>query len=195
MNASPTDLAQLCESLLTDVREGNEGAWERMLDEFGPMVLAAARRVGLRGDDVDDVFQTTWMALHKSVGRIREPAALAAWVGTTARREALRVARRQPSTVVDPETLNQQETAGTEADPADSMEAMELRSLVHEGLGTLDDRCQDLLRRLFFAPESPKYQDIAEALQMKVGSIGPTRIRCLAKLAAWFEEQRAGGLG
>jgi RNA polymerase sigma factor (sigma-70 family) len=194
MNASPTDLAQLCESLLTDVREGNEGAWERMLDEFGPMVLAAARRVGLRGDDVDDVFQTTWMALHRSVGRIREPAALAAWVGTTARREALRVARRQPSTV-DPETLSQQETESTEADPADTMEAMELRSLVHEGLETLDDRCQDLLRRLFFAPESPKYQDIAEALQMKVGSIGPTRIRCLAKLAAWLEEQRAGSLG
>jgi DNA-directed RNA polymerase specialized sigma24 family protein len=45
----------------------------------------------------------------------------------------------------------------------------------------LSDGCRRLLRIMIAAPPPP-YADIAAALDMPVGSIGPTRARCLATL-------------
>ncbi|RKY19930.1 MAG: sigma-70 family RNA polymerase sigma factor [Planctomycetota bacterium] len=195
MAATQTELTQLCQTLLEDIRTQASGAWERMLDEFGPMVLAAAHRTGLRGADAEDVFQSTWMALHRSVARIREPAALAAWVAVTARREAIRVWTRRPTTI-DPDSIAEQDQPEqNEPEPLDTLASLELRGQVHDGLEMLDVRCRELLVKLFFSPESPSYNDISAALGMRVGSVGPTRLRCLAKLATILERLRLEGPG
>lgn len=182
------DLAHRCETLLEDIRSESPGAWERLLDAFGPLVLSLARGAGLGKADAEDAFQTTWLALHRSIPRIREPAALAAWIGSTARREAWRVARRRSITsdLSDLQPGSDEQTDHT--DPLLALQQLERSQAVQEGLAAIDARCRDLLQRLFFAPESPRYEDIASAMGMKIGSVGPTRIRCLGKLAAWFDE-------
>jgi len=58
-------------------------------------------------------------------------------------------------------------------------------------IGRLPKRCQDLLRIIAFAPR-PDYTAVAAALGMRVGSIGPTRGRCLAKLRALLAADAAG---
>jgi hypothetical protein len=45
----------------------------------------------------------------------------------------------------------------------------------------MPDRCQRLLLVLMTDPP-PSYQDVAETLSMPIGSIGPTRARCLERL-------------
>jgi len=57
------------------------------------------------------------------------------------------------------------------------------RRVLWVAIGRLSKRCQDLLRIIAFAPR-PDYAAVAAALGMPVGSIGPTRGRCLAKLRA-----------
>lgn len=181
------DLALRCQALLQAVREGQDDAWANMLDEFGGLVFSVAHGAGLRGADAEDAYQTTWLALHRSLPGIREPGALVAWISTTARRESWRLSkRRRGQTDLEP-FLEQAADQAVDASPLDEMQRLEQRQAVRQGLATLDERCQDLLNRLFFAPESPRYEDVATAMKMKTGSVGPTRIRCLSKLAQWLE--------
>jgi RNA polymerase sigma factor (sigma-70 family) len=186
LRGESSSLAATCERLLADVRADRPGAWERMLDQFGEMVLAVPLEMRLDRPDAEDVFQATWLALHRSVPRIREPGALAAWILTTARREALAVLRGRSRRPAD-ERDGHEPLADPADDPARLLETLERRRQVHEGLATLGARCRELLTRLYFAPTGSSYADIAAALDMKVGSVGPTRIRCLARLAEWLE--------
>jgi RNA polymerase sigma factor (sigma-70 family) len=180
-------LAQRCQDLLSDVRDGHDEAWERLLDEFGGLVFSVAHGAGLRGADAEDAYQATWLALHRSLPRIREPGALVAWISTTARRESWRLSKqRRGQTDLEP-FLGHTADEAVAASPLDELQQLEQRESVQQGLKTLDARCQDLLQRLFFAPESPRYEEVAKAMKMKIGSVGPTRIRCLGKLALWLE--------
>lgn len=182
------ELAQRCHDLLADVRSDEANAWEHLLDEFGALVMSVAHRAGLRGADAEDAYQATWMALHRSLRHIREPGALVAWISTTARRESWRISKRQ-RTAADPDQLaDAGRNSGVEPSPVDELQQLERRQLVQNGLAAIDERCQELLERLFFEAGSPRYEDVAAAMEMKVGSVGPTRLRCLAKLARWLDE-------
>jgi RNA polymerase sigma factor (sigma-70 family) len=181
-----TRLAETCGRLLADIRASRPGAWERMLDQFGEMVLAVPLEMRLDRADAEDVFQATWMALHRSVPRIREPGALAGWILTTARRESLAVLRSRSRLPAERKDGHEPPT-----DPADEpvrmLQTLERRRMVQDGLLALTERCRELLTRLYFGPDTPNYSDIATALRMKIGSIGPTRMRCLARLAEWID--------
>jgi DNA-directed RNA polymerase specialized sigma24 family protein len=126
------------------------------------------------------------MALHRSVPRIREPGALAGWILTTARRESLAVLRSRSRLPAERKDGHEPPT-----DPADEpvrmLQTLERRRMVQDGLLALTERCRELLTRLYFGPDTPNYSDIATALRMKIGSIGPTRMRCLARLAEWID--------
>jgi DNA-directed RNA polymerase specialized sigma24 family protein len=83
---------------------------------------------------------------------------------------------------------------GTEASPEQvildseqSAEEERRRRQVWAAFGALDARCQRLLRVLMATPPL-SYSDVAAALDMRVGSIGPTRKRCLARLRKMLTE-------
>jgi len=59
--------------------------------------------------------------------------------------------------------------------------AAEEQRALWAALRTLDTRCQELLRIVAFV-RRPDYDLVAERLQMRRGSVGPTRLRCLDKL-------------
>jgi len=182
------ELAQRCHDLLADVRSGRANAWEHLLDEFGALVMSVAHGAGLRGADAEDAYQATWMALHRSLSHIREPGALVAWISTTARRESWRISKCQRSAAEPDQLADAGRNKGVEPSPVDELQRLERRQLVQDGLAAIDERCQELLERLFFESGSPRYEDVAAAMEMKVGSVGPTRLRCLAKLARWLDE-------
>lgn len=62
-----------------------------------------------------------------------------------------------------------------------------------DAFGGLTGRCRELLRVLMAAPP-PSYEEVATALGMPVGSIGPTRARCLQRLRAALAGRIRGGL-
>lgn len=188
--AGEAPLADVCASLLSGVREAAPDAWERLIDRFGSLVLSIPVEMGLDRADAEDAFQATWLALHRSLPRIREPGALVAWIMTTARRESLALLRSRAR--ARHEGLENVDALAPLGDhPGDALEDLDRRLLVAEGLRALTERCRELLTELYFRAATPSYVEIAQALRMKVGSIGPTRMRCLAQLADWLEARGA----
>ena len=89
------DLDRLSTGLIEEVRKGTDGAWDRLVQQFEQLVLAVPHELGLSEADCEEVFQLTWISLYQQIHYIRRPGALAAWIVTTARRQAMRLVTRQ----------------------------------------------------------------------------------------------------
>jgi RNA polymerase sigma factor (sigma-70 family) len=170
------DLSQL----LDRCRRNEAGAWAALIDRYAGLVYAIARSHRLDEATCDDVVQVVFATLHRKLESIREPDALPGWIKTSTLRECWRVARTRPSveTVVErPATLD-----------AATLERLEAAQRVREGLDELGGRCRDLLHRLFLSGAESEYQQVAADLGIPVGSIGPTRRRCLEKLGKILDQ-------
>jgi RNA polymerase sigma factor (sigma-70 family) len=158
---------------------GDEGAWNGLVDRFNGLVWAVARAHRLPSADAADVVQTTWLRAVERLDRVNQPERVGAWLATIARNESLRALSQG----------SRQRPAGTElllevADDARVDAALleeERDAALWQAFERLDERCQALLRVLVADP-APSYQEVAAALDMPIGSIGPTRGRCLEKL-------------
>jgi RNA polymerase sigma factor (sigma-70 family) len=174
--------------------DGEQASWDRLVDRYGGLVWSVARSYRLTADDAADVSQTTWLRLVEHLGRLREPERLSAWLVTTAKRECLRVLRsRTRERVLDLEGLAR--THPDDPPPDTRLLAVERSALLMEALSRLGDGCQRLLRVLMATPP-PSYDTVSEALGMPIGSIGPTRARCLTHLRRHLAElgiTQAGG--
>jgi RNA polymerase sigma factor (sigma-70 family) len=171
--------------LLEKATAGDAAAWEALVDEFGGMVWGVARSFGLDAAAASDVAQTTWLRLVEHASAIRDPAALPGWLATTARREALRLIRRSQREVVD--DVSPTTAVDPTADVDDRMDEDRRRQAVVGAFGQLNDACQQLLRLLSVDPPLP-YAVIADMVGRPIGSIGPTRARCLERLRSLCDE-------
>jgi RNA polymerase sigma factor (sigma-70 family) len=175
-------------TLLQACQAGNAEAWEVLVRRYQRLIYAIPRRAGLNDDLTAEVFQQVCVILFEHLGRIEQPERLAGWLATTARRESLRQLRREgrfaTAREYDPEDDGDPLTRL--ADPAllpdEMLERLERQQTVRRALAQIDERCRNLLTMLFYRPEAPLYSEIAAALQISEGSIGPTRARCLQKL-------------
>ena len=165
--------------LLKAAAAGDQGAWDALVQRHTSLLWSIARSYQLSPADAADVVQTTWLRLVEHMDRIADPERLPGWLATTARRECIHLVRRSDRRAEASAELPDLQDDGPAADAAllrDERDAELWRALAR-----LDEFCQRLLRILMAEPP-PAYVDVAAALGMKVGSIGPTRARCLAKL-------------
>lgn len=166
--------------LFTDWRSGNRRAMDELVRLMAPVLWHVVRAYGLERSLAEDVVQSTWLALVRGHEKIADVRAVSSWLTITARREAWKVSkshRRTDATadeILEP-MLPPQES--TEAEVTASDESRRIWAAV----ATLTARCQRLLRVVAF-DDRPDYAAIAADLEMPIGSIGPTRQRCLAKL-------------
>lgn len=173
--AEESDLVQV----VAEARAGCGEAWETLVDRFGGLVAAIARRCRLSDADVAEVCQTTWLRLVENLDRIQQPERLSAWLATTARRESLRIATRRAAVSATDEVYL---IADDEVDPLDAglLRDEQVRT-IRMAAQQLSPRCQRLLG-LLMGDHDLAYKEIAEKLSMPIGSIGPTRGRCLEHL-------------
>lgn len=165
--------------VFSGVRRGDRAASEELVRRFGSLVAAVARRCRLSEADVAEVCQTTWLRLVENLDRIEQPERIGAWLATTARRESLRIATRRANLVAT-DVLSQM--ADTEAELLDAnILKEEQATAIRAAADRLPPRCRRLLG-LLMGPEDLSYKEISEQLAMPVGSIGPTRGRCLEHL-------------
>jgi len=184
MRAGDDELA----ALVHRAAAGEQAAYDALVERFAGLVWRIAQNHRLRPADTADVSQTVWLRLVEQLDRIREPERIGAWLATTARHECLSVLRKGARTLPSEEatfdsSLPMPLLGGGAADAVDSdrLEAAERRRAVREAFASLDERCRMLLALLHNDPPAT-YEEITAALQMPVGSIGPTRQRCLGKL-------------
>jgi RNA polymerase sigma factor (sigma-70 family) len=157
----------------------DERAWEALYARFTPTLRSAARGFRLCPADVDDVVQQTWFAALRHIHTLEKPEAICSWLLVTARREALRTLQRRVREVVTDELP---EHAVPQAAPPESELIKDERSrAVRAAVRRLDGRKQLLLDALLRTPDA-SYVDLAQRLDMPIGSIGPTRERGLERL-------------
>lgn len=181
-------------TLVRACQRGDATAWETLVNRYQRLIYAIPRRAGLDDDQCADVFQRTFATLVEHLDRLDQPARVRAWLVTTAKREAQRTRQKASRTQPLPGDSPDVEHA-TEADlldpaplPDEVAAELEDQHLVRTALAKLDDRCRQLLTLLFYQPEPMPYDQVAVAVGVPLGSIGPTRARCLQKLGRLLKE-------
>jgi len=170
-------------------RDGDQRALDDLVRLMSPVLWHVVRATGLEREPAEDVVQSTWLAMVRSAEGISDPQAVSGWLCTTARREAWRTRKQSTrSTPVEDEALEFR--LPNEESPEAAVVLDDEQRRLWSSLAKLPERCQRLLR-IVAAEQRPDYTRIAADLQMPVGSIGPTRGRCLDKLRA--ELTRTGG--
>lgn len=168
--------------LLRCAADGDQGAWDQLVERYSRLVWAVARGHRLGHADAADVFQTTWLRLVEHAGRLQRPEQLAAWLSTTARHECLRLVRlRQRERADDSISRNDDAAGDARSWPEAAVLLGEERRAVAAAFARLSARCQALLR-LLVADPAPSYAEVSMALGMPIGGIGPNRRRCLDQL-------------
>ena len=168
--------------LVTRARNGDKRAWDALVERYAPLIWSICRRYRLSGADTDDASQTVWLHLVDQLDRLRDPAALAGWLATTTQRECLRVRRAAPRPQAngyapDIEDIPDEHSQISE----EELLTAERNAALREALTCLPPHCQQLVALLLQDPPPP-YAQISATLGIPVGSIGPSRRRCLNKL-------------
>ena len=164
--------------LVAAVRGGDQAAWNRLVDRFAPLVVSVCRKFSLDAHDRDDVAAGVWLRVLERIDTLREPAALPGWIATTTRNECLALLRSRRRTLPTDFDHNLPDDL---PEPGTDLIAELRRQALREAWTGLSERCRKLLGMLFADPPVP-YLEVAARLGVQIGTIGPTRIRCLAVL-------------
>ncbi len=179
-------------ALLQACRNGDTAAWQQVVEKYERLIYAIPLRMGLSRADADDIFQLTFSTLAQNLDVIRDAAKMGGWLATVARRNAWAVLRNQRGelTFADVQADRQPGEADTLLDTATALgapennvtEQWEMSLWLDTGLRQLGERCRELLQSLYLDPNEPSYAEIVQRLGIPLGSIGPTRARCLEQL-------------
>lgn len=162
--------------LLRRAAAGDDAAWREMVARYERLVHATVRSFRVAPGDAEDLFQETFLRLYRHAGSLRDSRALTRWLIVTARNLCLDYLARKRSHA---EVELSNDTAMIEPMPLADMIHLERAQMVREAIQELPERCRDLLWKLYFEQDGPDYQAAAKAFGMPVGSVGPTRMRCL----------------
>lgn len=162
---------------------GDAEAWEQLVDRFGGLIWSICRAHRLSDSDAADAVQLTWLRLLENLDRIRDPRRLGGWLVTTCRRECLAQLRRSRASVATADDHIERMLGESDAPDQRILASDEYASL-WQAFHRLSEWCQQVLKALIVEPEDgpPSYRVVAAQLETAVGSLGPTRARCLVQL-------------
>lgn len=180
---TPTEtLAGRAGAAFAAYQAGDRQRLSELVDLVTPLLWHTVRAQRVGHDQAEDVVQTTWLRLVHHADSIHDPRAVLAWLIVTAKRESWRVVKDARRAQPLPDADGADDVPDTSMDGPESaaLASVEGRVLWRH-IASLSERCKSLLRVVAFS-DRPDYAAVAQALGMPVGSIGPTRGRCLAKL-------------
>src|SRR4051794_21734984 len=170
------DAASL-DALVAAAARGDDAAWNDIVARFGPQLYRIARRSGLGSHEAQDAVQETWLQLLRNLNGLRDPEAVGGWLATTVRHESFRQHRRFGRETPE-QTCPHVETSSIHDDLAE-LSADECRAALERALAWLSPLQRSMMTELL---AETSYTEIARRLDMPIGSIGPTRARCFARL-------------
>jgi len=184
-------LATRAAVMFREYRAGEDAKLGDLVTLVTPILWHTARAQRLDRELAEDVVQSTWLALLRSAESVADPQAILQWLIVSTRREAWRVLKKADR--VEPRDVEADDLVGPAHDlPEEVVLRSDTDSRLWQHIAQLSERCQALLRVIAFA-DRPDYAAVAESLGMPIGSIGPTRGRCLAKLREQLSEDPKWG--
>jgi RNA polymerase sigma factor (sigma-70 family) len=178
------------EELVIACRRNEAAAWDLLVGRYRQLIFTIGRRAGLDEEQAADLMQLVFTILLERIDTIEQPALVGAWLISTSRREAWRLRRHERLAGVSNSESNLGELADGSALPDELVQRLEAQRRLYLALAALDGRCRELLTMLYLRPEAPSYAEIAAALGMREGAVGPTRARCLQKLRRLMADEQ-----
>jgi RNA polymerase sigma factor (sigma-70 family) len=169
------------EALVIACRRNEAAAWDLLVGRYRQLIFTIGRRAGLDEEQAADLLQLVFTILLERIDTSAQPALVGAWLISTSRREAWRLRRRERLAGISDES-GLHELADDSALPDELVQRLEAQRRLYLALDALDGRCRELLTMLYLRADAPSYAEIAAALGMREGAVGPTRARCLQKL-------------
>jgi RNA polymerase sigma factor (sigma-70 family) len=179
------------EALVIACRRNDAAAWDLLVGRYRQLIFTIGRRAGLDEEQAADLLQLVFTILLERIDTIERPDLVGAWLISTTRREAWRLRRRERLAGVsaaEGDTLDALPDNGEL--PEELVQRLEAQRRLYMALESLDGRCRELLTMLYLRADNPTYAEIAAAMGMREGAIGPTRARCLQKLRRLMGEEQ-----
>lgn len=175
--------------LIAGCLKGDAASWDALIARYAALIYSICLRMGLSQADAEDVFQDVTLILLNHLDTLRDTTRLAGWLALTTKREVWRVQKRRAPKLASELGEGEWEMEGAEGvgtaqapSPEADILALEEQQVMREGMARLPERCRKLLSLLYGSDDPPAYADIAVQFGLPVGSIGPTRARCLQHL-------------
>ena len=180
------------EELIAACRGGLEAAWEIIVYKYQNLIFSIPRRAGLDSDAASDVLQEVFKTLFEKLDSLEQPQFLRAWLTTTTRHKTIHFIQREKRGKIQPLFDEENEINYEVPDraplPDEVLIRLEKENQIEAALSKIDVRCRSLLTMLYLETDQIPYQQVADALDLPIGSIGPTRARCLKKLLKFLPE-------
>ncbi len=181
MPAEENDEALDVAELVRRAAEGNRWAWERLVDQYSRLIWAVTRDFKLVESDAGDVFQLTWLRLLTHINKLEKPGRVGAWLAATARNECLRCLAAHNRVMLAQDDTVLEAAAAPVPEIDEGLLSAERTQMVRDAVAKLPRRWQRMLELLMADPPA-SYAEISDQIGLPIGSIGPTRSRCLARL-------------
>ena len=170
------------QELIAACLAGDKRAWAALIERYERLIYSIPLRHRFSQSQAADIFQDVCLIMLEKLEDLRDEARLASWLGTVTRRECWKAMRRRDAAgVSDPIPLLVQQPA-TDSKPDEIVAEWEAWQALRHAFNKLNERCRTLLQLLYYTTSPPSYEVIAAELGIRVGSVGPTRVRCLKKL-------------
>lgn len=174
------------DALVTACLAGNEQAWIALLERYNRLIYTIPLRFGFSKSLADEIHQETCLIMLEKMDTLRDRQQLSSWIMTVTRRACIKRWRSKRT-----EEVELSETAYIDdSSLEETITNLEEKFLIQESFAKLSDRCQYLVQALFLSDPPLTYEEIAEHLEISLGSVGPTRARCLEKLKREVERLR-----
>ena len=172
-------------ALIGACRKGDESAWDTLIRRYQRLIYSIPVAHGFASGDADEIFQRVAVKLFENLGRVKKIEALTSWLAVTTRREC-QTFRRGAGRWGSLEEVDPRSMSEDPPDVAEALHALEAEHTLALAFERLDEICRVLLAALYLEDPTPSYREIGRRLDRSVGSLGPTRARCLKKLQMLF---------
>lgn len=169
--------------------KGDQQAWADLVDKYKNLIYSIPIKLGLY-DDAADIFQSVCVDLLSDLSKLREPRALPKWLMQVCYHKCLehRTKARKQVQLEDEDAENLPTDPSSSALPEEMLAQLQREQMVRDVVGSLSQRCERMVRMLFFETPSRPYQEVAKELGIATGSIGFIRGRCLDRLKKQLEK-------
>ena len=175
------DLVQRCLS-------GDSRAWDQLIQRYSRLVYSVPFRYGLANVDADEIFQNVWVKVLENLHALRDHEKLSSWIITTASRESWRVIAKRKTARAKVRELDGLDIVDESPELSlEDIEKLEEQEAIRRAMEQLREQCRQLLWHLYYDQNNTTYEAVARTLGIPLGSIGPQRARCLAKLKRILE--------
>ncbi|MBZ5523291.1 MAG: RNA polymerase sigma factor [Acidobacteriia bacterium] len=177
----PDHAAAEDERLVRACVNGDEQAWNTLIDKYKRLIYSVPVKQGMSPDDAADVFQSVCVELFTNLAKLRKIKSLPSWLITIATHKCYHL-HKKGKLEVELDAMEEDATEAFATMPAETLQEIQQEQIVREAIDRLSPRCAEMVKMLFFEQPPVPYNELAKRLGLATGSIGFIRGRCLARL-------------